>query len=157
MNDLHRKLLLILNDAIDVEELDQNRLLIIKNNEKILLKNISEDIKNLCYEKIGENILGKPKKKLKKTLWNEKDINFLIQNRTLDISELSKILGKSKLQINYMMGHLNLFNKRSWSKEELNFLKNHIDLPLLWISETLNRSIASVKAKRRILKNEKVK
>lgn len=157
MNDLHRKLLLILNDAIDVEELDQNRLLIIKSDEKILLKNISEDIKNLCYEKIGENILGKQKKNIKKTLWNEKDINFLIQNRTLDISELSKKLGKSKFQINYMMGHLNLFNKRSWSKEELNFLKNHIDLPLLWISETLNRSIASVKAKRRILKNRKAK
>ena len=157
MNDLHRKLLLILNDAIDVEELDQNRLLIIKSDEKILLKNISEDIKNLCYEKIGENILGKQKKNIKKTLWNENDINFLIQNRTLDISELSKKLGKSKFQINYMMGHLNLFNKRSWSKEELNFLKNHIDLPLLWISETLNRSIASVKAKRRILKNRKAK
>lgn len=153
-NNLSKQLLYILTDAIDIEEIDHNKLLIIKNNKKILLNNISEDIKNLCYEKIGENILGKPKKNQKKIIWSDQDIKFLTENKNLNVSSLSQILGKSKYQVNYMMGHLNLFNKRAWSNDEINFLKEHLDSPLIWVSENLNRSISSVKAKRRILKNK---
>ncbi len=153
-SNLEKELIKILDDILDIEEVEYNKLLIIKKNGKVILNNTPDRIKEICYERLGESIFGKKNKNLRRVVWSDEDIRYLIENSNEGMSELSKRIGKSKYQINSMMSELNLFSKKAWTEEDIIFLKKHIEAPLIWVSEQLNRSLASVKSKRRVLKEK---
>lgn len=144
----------ILN-AIDIEELDNDRLLIVSEKKNIILNNVSPELKEKYYDYFSDKFSNKEKKKksYKKIEWNDFEIEYVKSNiKTLDIKKLSDVLGKSEYQINLLLTKLNIFNKRNWSDNEIEYLKNNINEPSIKLANFLKRSIASIKSKKRILK-----
>lgn len=143
----------ILEEIIDIEEIDDYKILIITKENRILLNNITSSIKDLCYEKLSNRINPYIKPyNYKKVHWEVEEINFLKSNfnlKTLD--ELETILNKSKFQINFMMSKLNLFTKRRWHKDEVDFLQKNINQSTIWLATKLHRPLGSIKTQKRKL------
>ncbi len=147
----------LLVGLIDVEEINKNQLLLIKKDKKILLKDTNNSLKDLCYEVLGKTLNlyknSNEKKNSIKIFWEEWEINFLKENYKIKNSfEICNTLKKSPYQINYMMSKLNLFSIKKWSDEDLEFLKENLDKSTVWLAQKFNRSVASVKAKKRVLR-----
>lgn len=143
----------ILEEIIDIEEIDNYKILIITNKNRIVLNNVTSNIKDLCYEKLSNRINPYTKSyNYKKVHWKTEEINFLKSNfnlKTLD--ELEIILNKSKFQINFMMSKLNLFVKKRWDRDEIEFLKKNITQSTIWLATKLHRPLGSIKTQKRKL------
>ena len=143
----------ILEEIIDIEEIDNYKILIITNKNRIILNNVTSNIKDLCYEKLSNRINPYTKSyNYKKVHWKTEEINFLKSNfnlKTLD--ELEIILNKSKFQINFMMSKLNLFVKKRWDRDEIEFLKKNITQSTIWLATKLHRPLGSIKTQKRKL------
>lgn len=139
--------------AIDLESISEDKLLIIlRNNKRVLLSGVSDEIKDWCYDIFGKKFRNNRKNKVK-VLWTSEEIEFLKNNyMTMDIDKLNKKLNKSHYQINLMLKKMNILTKKNWDKEEIDFLKKNIDKTSTWLAMNLNRSIASIKAKKRVIK-----
>ena len=128
----------ILEEIIDIEEIDNYKILIITNKNRIVLNNrINPYTKSYNYKKVH---------------WKTEEINFLKSNfnlKTLD--ELEIILNKIKYQINFMMSKLNLFVKKRWDRDEIEFLKKNITQSTIWLATKLHRPLGSIKTQKRKL------
>lgn len=145
-------------EANDLELISEDKLLIVTKEKSILLKGISVELINECYEKFGEKFRKKNKyKKLNylRICWSNNEIKYLEENYLKkDINEIELVINKSKYQINLMLSKLKLITKREWSKSELEFLKDNIESSTIWLAGELNRSVASIKSKKRVIKLE---
>lgn len=145
-----------LKKALDIELVGDNSLFIILKNKKILLKNISSKEIEKCYDIFSERFGSK--KKNKKVFWTSEEITYLKDNyKLLEINELEKKLNKSLYQINLMLIELNMITKKKWTEAELQFLENNLQENSSWLANHLNRSVASVKSKKRVLRLERNK
>lgn len=146
-------------NASDIEELSNNRLLIISGNKSIILNDVTPELKEKYYDCFSNQFCDddcKPKK-YNKVEWTTHEIEYLKSNYNfISLKELSKELDKSEYQINLMLTKLNLLEKRSWTQEELEFLKNNRDKSLTTLANHLKRSVASVKSKKRFLEKSQL-
>lgn len=141
-------------NARDIEELSNNRLLIISDNKSIILNDITQELKEKYYTYFSHQFCGNDHKtkKYSRVEWTLKEIEYLKSNYNfINLKEISKKLNKSEYQVNLMLNKLNLLEKRNWTQEELEFLKNNKDLSLTTLANKLRRSVASVKSKKRAL------
>lgn len=146
----------ILSDVMDFEEMANESMLILKKNgQRILVKSISENFREKCYEVVGSRMII-PRKPIKKIDWTPKEKQFLRDNPMMEIELLSSILKKSYYQINYMKGKLNLVDRKVWTKEELEYLVENIDKSNSILAEELKRTIFSIKSKKYALRNKVV-
>ncbi|MHA4990495.1 hypothetical protein [Cetobacterium somerae] len=142
-------------EASDLELLSEGRLLITTENRKILLKGISKEKIDEYYEIFGKKFRKNKVKKSKylRVFWSDDEIRYLKENYLKkDVNEIALVIKKSNYQINLMLGKLKLIVKREWSIEEVEFLKNNIENSTIRLAEELNRSVASIKAKKRLLR-----
>lgn len=141
-------------NANDIEELSNNRLLIILNDKNIILKDVSPELKEKCYDYFSYKFCSKnyESKKYNKIKWSTQEIEYLKSNYNfISLKELSKKLDKSEYQVNLMLTKLNILKKRNWTQEELEFLKNNSTKSSTFLANYLKRSVASIKSKKRIL------
>lgn len=142
-------------EASDLELLSEGRLLITTEKRKILLKGISKEKIDEYYEIFGKKFRKNKVKKSKylRVFWSDDEIRYLKENYLKkDINEIALVIKKSNYQINLMLGKLKLIVKREWSIAEVEFLKNNIENSTIRLAEELNRSVASIKAKKRLLR-----
>lgn len=142
-------------EASDLELLSEGRLLITTEKRKILLKGISKEKIDEYYEIFGKKFRKNRVKKSKylRVFWSDDEIRYLKENYLKkDVNEIALVIKKSNYQINLMLGKLKLIVKREWSIEEVEFLKNNIENSTIRLAEELNRSVASIKAKKRLLR-----
>ncbi|MEG0235844.1 MAG: hypothetical protein RR523_04765 [Cetobacterium sp.] len=146
-------------EAYDIEILEKNKLLIITKRKKILLNEVSEEFLEKCYEIFSEKYrkTRKQKTNYSKIFWSDDEIKYLKENYLKEeINKIALKINKSNYQINLMLVKLKLIVKREWSESEIKFLQNNIEDSTVKLAEKLNRSIASIKAKKRILKLLKI-
>lgn len=142
-------------EANDLELLSEGRLLIVIDKRKILLKGISKDKIDEYYEIFGKKFRKNRQKKSNylRVFWSDDEVKYLKENYLKkDINEIALVINKSNYQINLMLGKLKLIVKREWSRAEVEFLKNNIENSTIRLAEELNRSVASIKAKKRLLR-----
>lgn len=142
-------------EANDLELLSEGRLLIVIDKRKILLKGISKDKIDEYYEIFGKKFRKNRQKKSNylRVFWSDDEVKYLKENYLKkDINEIALVINKSNYQINLMLGKLKLIVKREWSRAEVEFLKNNIENSTVRLAEELKRSVASIKAKKRVLR-----
>ena len=149
-----------ISEADDIEILEKNRVLLSSKGKRILLNGISAKVLEECYEIFGQKFR---KSKYKKSnhltvFWTSEEIEYLKENYLIkEISEIKRHLDKSSYQINLMLGKLKLIVRRDWLESEEIFFKKNINKSNIWLAEKLNRSVASIKSKKRIIKIKKDK
>ena len=142
-------------EANDLELLSEGRLLIVIDKRKILLKGISKDKIDEYYEIFGKKFRKNRQKKSNylRVFWSDDEVKYLKENYLKKyINEIALVINKSNYQINLMLGKLKLIVKREWSRAEVEFLKNNIENSTVRLAEELKRSVASIKAKKRVLR-----
>lgn len=101
--------------------------------------------------------MGLTRKNVKKP-WTEEDVNFLQENiKRMTYVEMGNKLGRTADCVRAKAKNLgidkkhssNLENLRSWTKEEEDYMKNHLDSTNKEIAMALNRTIPSVRCKKR--------
>lgn len=154
-----KKLLNLLenNPVIEVIYLQNNIYLTLFNGKKIILKNSNYNLYKLFYDNYLTQYTFKNKRSKKSVaIWEDDEIAFLKNNHTsLSLDEISECLKKSKYQISEKVATLNLINKKKWTEEEYLFLKENINLPTVELAISLNRTISSIRSKKRIIQSEK--
>lgn len=141
-------------NASDIEELSNNRLLVVSGNKSIILNDITPELKEKYYDCFSHKFCNDnhESKKYIRIEWTPQEIEYLKSNYNfISLKDLSQELNKSEYQVNLMLNKLSLLEKRSWTKEEVEFLKNNKDKSLTTLANNLKRSIASVKSKKRVL------
>ncbi|MGL5208415.1 hypothetical protein [Cetobacterium sp.] len=142
-------------NASDIEEISDNRLLIVSDNKNIILNDVTPELKEKYYDYFSYQFCddnSKPKK-YNKIEWTIEEIEYLKSNYSfISLKKLGKKLDKSEYQINLMLTKLNLLEKRSWTQKELNFLKQNLNKSSISLANQLKRSVASIKSKKRRLK-----
>ncbi len=144
-------------EADDLEIIGEDRLLVITKKQNILLREISQEVIDQCYEIFSKKFNKKRQKESKylKVIWLDDEIEYLKESYLKkELEEISKKINKSKYQINLMLAKLNLIAKREWTESELQFLKENINTSTISLAGELNRSVASIKSKKRVMKLE---
>ena len=136
----------------DVDFVQNNIYLFLKNSKTVILKNGNRNF----YEEIKTEIERKyysKKRKKRVSDWNELQIEYLKQNFINDdMLSLSYYLEKSVYQITIKALELELLPARKWSFEELEYLKENMEQSNVNLAVNMRRSLSSIKAKKRILK-----
>ncbi|MGL5413960.1 hypothetical protein [Cetobacterium sp.] len=141
--------------AKDIELVSENRVLLILDDKKILLTDVSLEMREQIYDRFAQRFFHKRKKSKKKVEWTSEEIMYLKDNYSKEkIEDISKKLDKSEYQINIMLSELSILKKRNWEEYELEFLEKNLEKQSIWIAGKLNRSISSIKSKKRIIKNK---
>ncbi|MGL4902209.1 MAG: hypothetical protein ACRC3I_03985 [Cetobacterium sp.] len=155
------KLYLILkkNKIYTLKVIQKNAYLNLDNGSIVILKNINPYINNLLIEieqlslEMISNQEIKKKSKKSEPLWEEENIEFLKLNfNTYTNQELSEKLKKSIHQVQIKKMSLGLYPIKIWSEQEIEFLEQNLNKSLYYLSEKLDRSVASIKAKQRKLR-----
>lgn len=129
--------------------LDTGKMIILKNGN-IQSYSLIRQIEEKCNENFLLNEVKKNNKTIKKIIWTNDEIEFLKQNaNNYSLKELTKILNKSMYQIEERKIQLKLYSIKPWEDYEEKFLEENKDKSLYFLAEKLNRSIASVKARKR--------
>ena len=156
-----KKFILLLdnNPVIEVIYLQKIIYLTLFNGKKVILKNSDYATYQLFYNAYLRTYTFKNKKVKKSVaIWDDDELSFLKKHHTcLSLEEISKYLNKSKYQISEKVATLNLINKKKWTEDEYIFLKKNINIPTLELAIYLNRTISSIRSKKRIIKNGQIK
>ena len=81
--------------------------------------------------------------------WTEEEIEFLKENyKNMNNKEIAKNLNRSETAVNNKLFIMNLCKKK-WSKTEMEFLENNAERGDKYLAKRLNRSISSIRSKRR--------
>lgn len=67
------------------------------------------------------------------------------------IEDISTHMKKSKYQIYLKVAQLNLIKPREWSQDEIKFLKENLHESSLDLASKLNRTLFSIKSKKKFL------
>lgn len=155
--------LLLESIITDVKYL-QNRLYIFMLNSKVIVLKNSDLETYSVVRKIQEKTLRNSKeiarKKSKEVLvsyWTDEEEEYLKYNfRNKTFEELGKELNKSSYQISVKALELKLVIKRGWTDSELDYLRKNIKLSNYMLAKALNRSLFSIKSKKRVLLHETI-
>lgn len=145
----------VLENLSDFENMGNDKLLLIdKKNRKLLINNPSFDLKKRCYESIARDLNIVENKKFKdNNIWTNKEIELLKENSNkLSLEDLERLLKKTKYQILYMKGSLKLYKRTEWETYELEYLVKNLHEKSYILAEKMNRSLSSIKSKKRVLK-----
>lgn len=148
------------SEIVEVSYLQKNLYIFLRNSKMILLKNSNEELFLFLKKKIEKEysmleIKRKSSKKKKADEWTDSEMIFLKTNfYNSNLNLLSKILKKSQYQISLKAIDLGLVEAREWKSSEIEYLKHNMELSIYELAKILNRSISSVKAKKRALRLE---
>lgn len=145
-------------EADDLEIISTNKLLIVHKKQNIILTEISKELMNQCYEIFSGKFIENKKNRSRglRIIWLDSEIKYLKESyKNKELEGIAKDIKKSKYQINLMLSKLKLLVKREWTKREIEFLKDNINNSNILLAEKLNRSVASIKSKKRVIKLEK--
>ena len=152
----------ILNETqvVDINFMQNIIYLFLQNSKIVLLRNSNQELFLKLKKMVEKDFLsGETVKKVSKRKvndWTEEESDYLKSNfYDIDIDLLSIHLNKSQYQISLKAIEMGLVSAREWSSKEVEYLKNHIDIPIYKLAKILNRSISSIKAKKRVLKMER--
>lgn len=149
------------SEIVEVSYLQKNLYIFLRNSKMILLKNSNEELFLFLKRKIEKEysmleIKRKSSKKKKADEWTDSEMIFLKTNfYNSNLNLLSKILKKSQYQISLKAIDLGLVEAREWKSSEIEYLKHNMELSIYELAKILNRSISSVKAKKRALRLER--
>lgn len=150
---------LLLESPITEVKYLQNRLYIFMLNSKVIvLKNsdletysVIRKIQERNYGGLDKNFRKKPKEILA-NYWTTEEEEYLKYNfNNKSFEEMGRDLNKSSYQISVKAIELKLLIKRGWTESELEYLKKNIKLSNYELSKKLNRSLNSIKSKKRVL------
>lgn len=154
-----KKKLKLLNEVLenlsDFEIMGNDKLLLIdKKNRKLLINSPSFDLKKRCYELIAKELnVAENKKSKDNNIWTNQEIELLKENyKKLSLEDLERLLKKNKYQILYMKGTLKLYKRTEWETYELEYLAKNLHEKSYILAEKMNRSLSSIKSKKRVLK-----
>lgn len=144
------------NQIYDIKFLQNKAYVSFMNGDIIILKNIDIYATKLLNEikEFFDNESSKNNntKDFKQTYWTDNEINFLKENyKKCTSKEIGKLLNKSIYQVEAKKVSLKLYPVKPWSSDELIFLRENKDKSLYELSEELQRTFASIKAKKRVL------
>lgn len=148
------------SDIIDIKFIQNNIYLFLKNSKIIRLKNSTE----LIYKKLKklieeESHLNKSElKNLNRRAdeWTEEEIESLRYNfYQTPLELLANELNKSQYQISLKVAQLGIVNSGKWDENDIKYLKENLNVSNYELAKTLNRSVSSIKAKKRVFKLEK--
>lgn len=145
-----------LNEATDLETLENDKLLILIDKKRIILNNISPNIREFCFEYFGKKFTSNEKiekKVVNNYEWTNEEIHYLLVHCfSKSLREISHEINKTEYQIDCMIKKLNLFPRRPWTKSELDFMIENPQMKAIDLAGIFKRSLSSVKSKRRQLK-----
>lgn len=121
-----------------------------EKNLTIILKNSNYKL----YESLLDSFIFKRKKIKERNIitWTNKEIQYLKDNYKIYSSkEISISLNKSVYQVQRTMMKLRLKGKVSWNSKEINLLKENKEYSNNELAIMLNRTIGSIKSKKRAL------
>lgn len=132
------------------------------DGQMLIFNNVSEDLKNelkkiqtLSFVEFSDKSSSKSTKGREVIHWTNEELEFLKHNHTnYSCKELEEKLNKSAYQIEAKKMNLKLYSIKPWTDEEISYLRENFTASLYDLSEILNRSIASIKAKKRIILKE---
>lgn len=149
------------NKIIGVDYLQKKLYIFLKNSKLVILKNSDEKLflilkKEMEKEYSMLEIKKKFSKKKKADEWSDDEIVFLKTNfHNSNLNALSKRLEKSQYQISLKAIELGLVGARKWKSSEIEYLKRSMEISNYELAEILNRSVSSIKAKKRVLSLER--
>lgn len=156
LNKDKRKLEQILEKAVDIYSESSSELILILSDEKIIrIKGLTSQLKDECYEFFGLKFLNSREKNYRKKQreWTKDELNFISKNSDkMNIKELGIALDRTAYQIENQKILLGIKKRKEWTEDEIKYLTENINKTSVILAETLNRSIASVKSKKRHLK-----
>ena len=126
--------------------------MIVGKKKNILLTGLSSEFIGECYEVFGNKFRSPKEKKTNyhRILWKNEEIEYLKKNYLKEeINKIASKINKSNYQINVMLGKLKLITAGKWTDEEIEFFEKNIGKSTIWLATQLNRSVASIKAKKR--------
>lgn len=138
-------------DINNIKFLQGNIYIFLNSGKMIRLKNATNEVYMLLQkiEKLSTKEISMDKNTTIKT-WSIEELNFLKENyKEYSVEELAKILKKSLYQIEAKKISLKLYEIKPWEDKEIEFLIKNKNESLYFLSMKLNRSIASIKAKKR--------
>lgn len=148
------------NEITEVCYLQRNLYIFLRNSKMVLLKNSDKELFLVLKKKMEKEysmleIKRKSSKKKRADEWADSEMFFLKTNfHNSNLNLLSKILKKSQYQISLKAIELGLVEAREWKSSEIKYLKHNIELSNYELAKILNRSISSIKAKKRVLRLE---
>lgn len=149
---------------INLKFLQNKTYVFLMNSNVIVLNNSTKQIyemfkkikKDMSYEIQKHNYKKNQKRLILE--WTELEKEYLRKNYfKKSLSNLEIALGKSYYQISLKVIELGLVSNREWEDEEKYFLKENIKMSNYELAQVLKRTIHSIKAKKRILLNNKIK
>lgn len=150
------KLKKFLEEAIDIELFENNRMIIVLENKKIIINGVNSEIKDFCLEYFGRkfNCNNYCNKKIsKENLWKNEEIEYLKENCfSKTLKKLSLELGKSEFQISCMIKKLDLYVRKPWTKSEIDFILENPKMKTIELANRLQRSVNSIKSKKKMIK-----
>lgn len=146
---------------IGVNYLQKKLYIFLRSSKLVILKNSDEKLflilkKEMEKEYSMLEIKKKFSKKKKADEWSDDEIVFLKTNfHNSNLNALSKRLEKSQYQISLKAIELGLVGARKWKSSEIEYLKRSMEISNYELAEILNRSVSSIKAKKRVLRLER--
>lgn len=147
---------------INLKFLQNKTYIFLMNSNVIVLNNSTKKIYEM-FKKIKKEMsyeIQKCNYKKNKRLileWTELEKEYLRKNYFKNpLSNLETVLGKSYYQISLKAIELGLVSNREWEDEEKKFLKENFEMSNYELAQILKRTIHSIKAKKRVLSNNRV-
>lgn len=156
------KRLVIETKIIEISYIQDTLYIFLENSKVIVLKNSTKKTYSI-FKEMKNNMYRLEKRRQKKerhivSEWTEQEKEYLRENYfKKSLSDLEITVGKSCYQISLKAIELGLVSNREWEDEEKNFLKENFKLSNYELAQVLKRTIHSIKAKKRILSNNKNK
>ena len=141
----------------DLKFLQEKIYLTLENGDMLIFKNANfsiyslfNRIKNLSDSRFLDSASHYHLEKY--VSWSNDEVEFLKKNvDTLSVEELCTHLKKSSYQIESKKIQLKLYPIKPWDCQELEFLRSNIHRSSYYLAEKLQRSIAAIRSKNRVL------
>lgn len=149
------KKILTENSILDIYYNNNTIFITLTNDKNLILKNATYSLYEAFFELFNINFNDTPRKKktINATVWSDSEIDFLKQSfDTLSVEDIAIELRRSPYQIQTQAMKLRLFNINNWSEAELNYLRTNITLSNTELACSLNRSLGSIKSKKRVIR-----
>ncbi|MDX8335863.1 MULTISPECIES: hypothetical protein [Cetobacterium] len=145
--------LTLIENSLDIYCPQNEIRLVYEKNKLFIIKNVTKEIQNKSIEYFYESKYLRKNKMTKEYIkWEKTEIEYLKNNSKLCIKNLAEALNKSEYQVACMIGKLKLYEKKKWNDLDDSYLKeNYLKKSDLEIADYLNRSLASVKSRRKRL------
>lgn len=145
------------NRIYDLKFLQKKIYITLENGDMLIFKNANFSIYSLFnrLKLLSDSRFLEPTSHyhLEKYIsWSNDEVEFLKKNvNTLSLDELCTQLKKSNYQVESKKIQLKLYPIKPWDCKELEFLKSNLHKSSYYLAEKLNRSIAAIRSKKKVL------